>query len=134
MPTENEQPSIKGRPSTANHVLRYLRRTFAWGIRHGHVKHNPARGVRQVEEREQFRMPSQETDQAVLDFAYERGTRTAHTVGSVAPYLAPAVMVLAYKMRLRGIEVVTLNDFHVTPKGIRTNRRKGSQDNLTLLG
>lgn len=129
-PARNGQPAIEGRPSSANHALRYLRRMFAWAMRHGHTKHNPARGVRQVEERELFRMPSPETYQAVLAFAQSRGKRKAHTNGSVAPYLAH-VMVLAYKMRLRGIEVITLTDAHAGPEGITTNRRKGSRDNLT---
>ncbi|WP_235567568.1 MULTISPECIES: integrase [unclassified Lysobacter] len=125
------QPAIQPRPSKANHVLRYLRRMFAWGMRFGLCEHNPARGVRQVTERGEFRMPEPEEFAAVLKFARERGQRKAHTEGSVAPYLAP-VMVLAYNLRLRGIEVNTLTDAHADDVGIRSNRRKGSRDNLTL--
>lgn len=40
------------------------------------------------------------------------------------------VMEIAYLCRLRGIEVVTLTDAHVTEQGLRTNRRKGSRDNI----
>lgn len=40
-------------------------------------------------------------------------------------------MVLAYAVRLRGIEVDTLTDAHILPEGIRSNRRKGSRDNIT---
>ncbi len=130
-PARGGKEAIPGRPSSANHVLRYLRRMFAWAIRHGHLKHNPARGVKQVEERELFRMPTPEAFAAVLAFARERGQLKAHTEGSAAPYL-PHVMVLAYKMRLRGIEVITLTDANRTDLGVVTNRRKGSRDNVTL--
>ena len=41
-------------------------------------------------------------------------------------------MVLAYAVRLRGIEVNTLTDAHLQTEGIRSNRRKGSRDNVTL--
>lgn len=40
-------------------------------------------------------------------------------------------MVLAYAVRLRGIEVNTLTDAHILTEGIRSNRRKGSRDNVT---
>lgn len=40
------QPALLARPSTANHTLRYLQLLFAWGIRLGHCKTNPAIGVR----------------------------------------------------------------------------------------
>jgi hypothetical protein len=40
------------------------------------------------------------------------------------------IMEIAYLCRLRGIEVVTLTDAHVTDQGLRTNRRKGSRDNI----
>ncbi|HEY0335591.1 MAG TPA: hypothetical protein VGC74_18130 [Stenotrophomonas sp.] len=40
-------------------------------------------------------------------------------------------MTIAYHCRLRGIEAVTLTDAHATPEGIRSNRRKGSRDNVT---
>lgn len=41
-------------------------------------------------------------------------------------------MVLAYAVRLRGIEVDTLTDAHLQHEGIRSNRRKGSRDNVAL--
>jgi hypothetical protein len=40
-------------------------------------------------------------------------------------------MVLAYSVRLRGIEVCTLTDAHRQADGIHSNRRKGSRDNVT---
>jgi len=124
------KPGQPGHPTKANHLLRYLRRTFAWGVRMGHCASNPAAGVKQARERKQFRMPTPEAFAAVRNFAAERGNRVAHSAGSVAPYLAP-VMTIAYHCRLRGIEVVTLTDAHATPDGIRSNRRKGSRDNVT---
>ncbi|KAF1719777.1 site-specific integrase [Pseudoxanthomonas wuyuanensis] len=123
-------PALDPRPSKANHVLRYLRRLFAWGIRFGHCEHNPAQGVRQARELAEFKMPAPEVFVAMLEFVRVRGSLTAHTRGSVSPYLH-AVMLLAYNVRLRGIEVTTLTDANHTEQGIRTNRRKGSRDNIT---
>lgn len=76
-----------GQPTKANHLLRYLRRTFAWGIRHGACASNPAAGVRQARERARFRMPTPDVFARLVAFATERGMRKAHTKGSVAPYL-----------------------------------------------
>lgn len=123
-------PALEPRPSKANHVMRYLRRTFNWGIRFGLCENNPAQGVREVREAKEFRMPRPDVYLAMLAFVRDRATRKAHTEGSVSPYL-PAVMVLAYNVRLRGIEVTTLTDAHHHDDGIRTNRRKGSRDNVT---
>ncbi len=123
----NGQP---GQPTKANHLLRYLRRTFAWGVRHGACTSNPAAGVRQAKERARFRMPSPEVFTRLCAFAIERGRRKAHTAGSVAPYLGH-LMVIAYGCRLRGIELVTLTDANATETGILSNRRKGSRDNVT---
>lgn len=124
------QPAIPAAPSKANHVLRYLRRLFSWGVRFGFNEHNPGRGVRQAEERGDFRMPTHDAQDAVLAFARRQAALTAHTRGSVSPYM-PAVMVVAYNVRLRGIEVTTLTDAHVGKEGITSNRTKGSLDNLT---
>ena len=123
-------------PSTANHVLRYLRRLFAWGIRFGHCTDNPARGVKQAKEASKAagaasgKMPAADAFGAVLAFARERGARTAHTEGSCPAYLAP-VMQLAYTCRLRGVEVTDLTDADILEHGLRCRRRKGSLTNVT---
>ena len=52
------RPAITAAPSKANHMLRYLRRLFAWGVRHGHCHNNPAKGVRQAKEAKRHHMPS----------------------------------------------------------------------------
>ncbi|PPT94928.1 integrase [Xanthomonas arboricola pv. arracaciae] len=129
-PATKLQPAIEPRPSKANHVLRYLRRTSGWGIRMGLCEHNPAKGVRQVKELGEHRMPESDVFAIVLAFALERGSLKAHTRGSVPPYLH-AVMLLAYNVRLRGIEVTDLTDAHAEKKGIRSSRRKGSRDTIT---
>jgi site-specific recombinase XerC len=118
------------KPTKANHVLRLLRRTFAWGVRHGECATNPAQGARQVKERKQRRVPTVAAFRRLQDFARERGALLPHTKGSVAPYLA-SVMEIAYAARLRGIEVVTLTDAHALEEGLKSNRRKGSLDNVT---
>ena len=124
------QPQIPATPTKANHVHRYLRRLFAWGIRHGHCAENPAKGVRQAREVKRHRMLKQEVFARMLVFARERGKMPSHTKGSVAPYLH-AVMILAYNVRLRGIEVCTLTDAQIRKDGILSNRRKNSRDNIT---
>lgn len=124
------QPAVPATPSKANHVLRYLRRLFSWGIRHGYCKENPCKGVREAREVGAFKMPTPEAQDAVLGYARVCAAKKAHTRGSISPYM-PAVMVLAYAVRLRGIEVNTLTDAHITKDGVISNRTKGSIDNLT---
>ncbi len=130
-PAIGKLPGIPATPAAANRVASYLRRLFAWGIRHGHCTANPADGIRKVREKRDARMPDHDSFDAVLRFARTCASRQAHTAGSCPPYL-PAVMVLAYAVRLRGIEVNTLTDAHLQTEGIRSNRRKGSRDNVTL--
>lgn len=117
-------------PTKANHLHRYLSLVFSWGVQHGYCQHNPAQGVAQAKERKQFKMPTPETYSRLVAFAQERGSRKAHTEGSVAPYLAP-LMVITYLCRLRGIEAVTLTDANSSELGVICNRRKGSKDNVT---
>ena len=119
----------EGTPTKANKVLRYLRLLFRWGLNRGLCPHNPAQGVEAAQERKQRRLPTSEVYVALRDFARERGTRTAHTEGSVAPYLW-LVMELGYLCRLRGIETITLTEANAEEDGLRTNRRKRSRDSL----
>lgn len=110
------------RPALANHVKRWLGRLFAWGMQRGHMhdRTNPAHGLDAARERKRRRLPSADVYVRMLQYA-----RDNHT-----DYLWIA-MELAYLLRLRGIEVVTLTDAHVSPEeGIHTNRRKGSRDSL----
>ena len=121
--------AAEGRPSKANHLLRYLRRLFRWGINRGYCQDNPAAGVEQARERQQRRLPELTTIAALTEFAQQRGQRSRGEKGACAPYLW-IVMELAYILRLRGIEVVTLTDANATAAGVQTNRRKGSRDNI----
>lgn len=121
----------KEHPTKANHALRYMRRTFAWAMRHGECKTNPADGVKQLKERKLFKMPDRTTFLTMMQFAKERGARQPHSEGSVAPYLAP-IMQLAYSCRLRGIEVCTLTDADYLQEGVQCKRRKGSLNTITL--
>lgn len=120
------------RPTAANHVKRYLGRLFAWGMQRGKMREraNPAHELDAAVERRQFKMPTVATMNATIAFARARGALTGHSLGSCPPYLW-MVMVLAYRCRLRGIEVLTLTDAHHHPDGVHTNRRKGSLDNIT---
>ncbi|WP_313253244.1 integrase [Stenotrophomonas sp.] len=129
-PAQGKQEELKPAPSKANRLAQFLRRLFAWGMRHGVCAANPVIGIRKVKERGEHRMPDHDAFAAVLAFTRQCATKDAHTAGSCPPYL-PAAMVLAYNVRLRGIEVNTLTDAQILPNGIHSNRRKGSRDNVT---
>lgn len=116
-------------PTKANHLHRYLRMLFAWGIRRGHCTSNPAKGVEQAKERKRRRLPSTQVQDALLTFAKAGAALRAHTKGSV-PSAVWIAMELTYLCRLRGIEAITLTDVHSTELGSLTNRRKGSRDSL----
>lgn len=117
-------------PSKAAHVRRYLSRVWEWGANRGHVPPtNPAAGVDQPTERKQRRLPDAATMTAVIQFAYARG-QLGHGVEGALPSYLWAVAEIAYLCRLRGIEVVTLAESAATAAGLRTNRRKGSRDNI----
>jgi site-specific recombinase XerD len=116
-------------PTKANHLLRYLHRLFAWGMRHGHCKTNPAAGAKQVKERARNGMPTRMAYEAVLKFAQARCALTPHSAGSLAPYLWP-LMEIKYLCRMRSIEVVHLTDAHASERGIYVARRKRSYDNI----
>jgi len=120
----------EGHPTKANHVLRYLRRVFAWGVRRGHCAENPCKGVAQAKERKLRRVPSIELMERVIAHARVSGSLQAHTEGSCPPYLW-VVAELAYLMRLRGIEVLDLSDASELREGVRIVRRKGSRGNIT---
>lgn len=129
-PAQGKQPAMKPAPSKANRLAQFLRRLFAWGVRHGVCASNPVIGIRKVKEVGAHRMPEHDAFAAVLAFARQCASLQAHAAGSCPPYL-PAAMVLAYNVRLRGIEVSTLTDAQILPNGILSNRRKGSRDNVT---
>jgi len=67
---------------------------------------------------------------AVLKFARQRAKLPLHSKGSVPPYM-PAVMLLAYHVRLRGIEVTDLTDAHHHDPGLLCERREGSLNSIT---
>lgn len=108
-------------PSKANHLVRYLSRVFNWGIPRGRCHSNPAKGIEKAKERKRRRLPAGQVHMALVEYA-----RANHE-----DYLW-VFMELAYLLRLRGIEVLTLTDAHEAPEGVQTNRRKGSRDTLVL--
>ncbi|WP_244900752.1 MULTISPECIES: hypothetical protein [Stenotrophomonas] len=94
---------------------------------------NPAAGIKQVKEKGDHRMPAVDVFRRVQAYAKQCSARGPRAKGAVPPYLW-AAMELAYQARLRGIEVLTLTDAHVDGEVLRTNRRKGSRDNLVRKG
>ena len=121
--------SVPGYPAKANHLLRYFRVLFGWGMRHGHCKTNPAKGAKQVKERKRHGMPTRHAYDAVLNFARERGALQPHVKGSAPPYLWP-LLEIKYLCRMRSIEVVQLTEAHASEVGLYVARAKGSNDNI----
>ena len=119
----------EGTPTKAAKVLRYSRLLFGWGLRRGLVKQNPGKGLEAPQERRQQRLPSSEAYSALLQHAIACAALPSRSRGSLPPYL-PIAMELGYLCRLRGIETLTLTEAQATDVGIRTNRRKGSRDNV----
>ena len=120
-------------PAKANAWIRRLRGAFAWGLQDGCCRTNPCAGVSMVHEVAKDGMPDLELFRRVQAFARDRGALPRNAKGRIAPYLAP-MMEIAYQIRLRTIEVLTLTDAHITTDGLRSNRRKGSKDNVTKIG
>ncbi len=108
-------------PSAANHVLRYVRRVFSWSCDRINGLENPAAGVEQCEERKHRVCPNELLYNKVLSFAIS---------SPGYPYVW-IVMELAYLLRLRGVEVITLTDAQELSEGVRVIRRKGSRGNIT---
>ena len=119
----------EGTQTKANKFMRYVRLVYSWGVRYGKAPSNPVKGVQKVKERKRQRLPEDEAWEALIAFARERGAYTSHRKGSLTPYLWMA-MEFMYLCRLRSIEATTLAEDAAMPEGLRTNRRKGSRDNI----
>ena len=117
-------------PSKANHIKRYLSAAYKWGIQRGYVSNNPALVVEQTNERRAHRMPREDTMHNVIAFLRERGSFSGRRAGAVAPYVW-AVAEIAYRLRLRSVEVRMLTDDSATDGGIIVVRTKGSAGNIT---
>ena len=113
-----DRTAEEGHPTKANHILRYARRVFSWGINRGICHVNPAKGVEQADELKAHKMPSDEAYEKFLAFAKARNK------------FVWASMELLYLCRLRRVEVVGLTDANCTKPGVVTNRRKKSKDNI----
>lgn len=120
----------KAFPAKANHVKRYLSVAYQWGVLNGYAESNVAHGVRQAKERKAHRMPEADTARAVVAFLRTRGALPSRRKGSVAPYVW-AVAEIAYRCRMRSVEVRNLTDADKTDAGVIVNRVKGSDGNLT---
>jgi integrase len=120
----------QGTPAKAVHCLRYLRRLLNWGRNRGFNQFIlPSRVIELPEQRKRRRLPHPAVMANLIRFAAERGQRVRGEKGAVAAYLW-SLMDVAYLCRLRGIEAVTLTDAQIGEDGVRTNRRKGSRDNV----
>jgi site-specific recombinase XerC len=126
-----DQIAVANGPSAASHCYRYLRRLFNWSLTRGHIKVVPLGKVELPKERKQRRLPAHDALGRLIPFAQERGKLQAHTKGSCAPYIWK-VLVIALRCRLRGIEILSMHEDQVLPRGLYCKRTKGSRDNVTL--
>lgn len=117
-------------PSAANHALRYLRRLLGWGRERGYVKENYANGVKQAKETPTQQYVTDIVYMKVFECAKACGSSTVNSKGSCPDYLWP-MLDIAFLCRLRGIEVITMNESHYTELGALCERRKGSRTNIT---
>ncbi len=108
-------------PSTAAHCARFLRRLYGWAVNRGHAQHMPIGKLELPKERKQRRLPEAATVAALVAYAQ---------TGACAGFIWQAV-VLAYRCRLRGVEVFDLTDASLSDDGILCARRKGSSANVT---
>lgn len=108
--------SMAETPTKANHLARYLKRVFSWGVESGLARSNPVKGVRLLKEKADAKMPTREAHAAFL--------------ATLDGWLLAACE-LAYLCRLRRVEVATLMESAATDRGIVTSRRKGSRATLT---
>lgn len=120
----------KAFPAKANHVKRYLSVAYQWGVLNGYADTNFAQGVRQAKERKAHRMPEEDTARAVIDFLRVRGAYPSRRKGAVTPYIW-AVAEIAYRCRMRSVEVRMLTDASATEEGVLVRRVKGSKGNVT---
>lgn len=107
-------------PVSANRHHSFLSVLFGWGVQYGKLDQNPARECRKFREKPR--------DRYVTDKEYEIVINLARKSGS--PFIAP-MMEIAYLCRLRAIEVRSLTNDQILPEGIRCERRKGSENEIT---
>lgn len=117
-------------PSAANACKRYLSRLFGWGKNRGYCPSNPAAGVDQAKERKRRRLPDEQAHANLIAFAKECGALPSRTKGS-CPFYLWRVLEIGYLCRLRPVESATLPENHGKIEGLKSNRRKGSRDNIT---
>ena len=118
--------------SMANHVLRWLRRTFRWAKKNDHWPYNiPTVGVDAFTETPRTRCPDNKTYKALIKYGKKCGKSPTSSKVSCPPYLWP-VLEIAYQCRLQMIEVLTLTEENASSEGLQANRRKGSNDTLVL--
>jgi integrase len=120
-------------PSAARKTYEYLRRLFNWAVLRGFYKSaNPVvKNMELPEERKRRRLPEHDILAKIIILAIDRGQRKTRTKGSCAPYIW-IVILIAYETRLRGVEVFDLRDSDILEEGLRCDRRKGSNGNITL--
>ncbi|MEN5117455.1 integrase [Luteimonas sp. TWI662] len=142
-PARGAEPAVPGYPSKANQWLRYLRRVFSFGVEYGLCRTNPARGVRQVKEVRNHRMPTRQAFRRVYEYARACGALGPREKGRQPPYIWCA-MELAFQARLRRVEVLTLTDAQIiealadadadAAQLLEARRRKGSRANHVRIG
>lgn len=102
----------------ANQEVRRMKAIFSWGVERDYCPENPCKGVKLNPEKPRTRYVEDWEFQLVYDLAKPR---------------MKAAMVLAYKCRLRAVEVRNLTREDLTDEGIRCKRRKGSRTTIVQM-
>lgn len=103
-------------PISANRQIQFLKSAWNWVAQRHPVPDNPCRGVELNVQSARERYVSQEEYETVLNMA--------------TGYLPP-MMELAYLCRARRSEVNALMEADILPEGVRLNRGKGSEGEIT---
>ena len=117
-------------PTAANECLKYIRNVTQWGKKRGYCKEKLGIDVDRLKERQQRRLPDSIVLKDLINLAYERGQRKTKSKGSCRPYLWCA-LIIGYELRARGIETNKLTDADISDIGLKNERVKGSNTNIT---
>ncbi|MBL1140399.1 MAG: integrase [Proteobacteria bacterium] len=124
-----DQVEISNGPTAANECLKYIRIITKWGDKRDHCS-SLGLTVDKAKERKLRRLPDTDILKNLIDFAWERGQRKTKTEGSCPSYLWCA-FIIGYELRARGIETNQLTDADISDIGLKNERVKGSNTNIT---
>ena len=123
--------TFKKTPTAAHHTCSYLRLLYNWGLLRGFVDRNPVLKTMELPaKRLRQRLPTPDVVALIKKEAQRRSKLKSNAKGATMAYVYYSLEI-AYLLRLRGIEVITLVDADVLENGVDVTRTKGSEGNIT---